>query len=45
MDCEDRHKEPREKPRTCSTADAKRYIIFNPLDIPVSECEYGSEGL
>jgi hypothetical protein len=45
MDCEDRYKEPREKPRTCSRADAKRYIISSLLDIPASEYEYGSEGL
>ena len=45
MDCEDRYKEPREKPRTCSTADAKRHIISSLLDIPASEYEYGSEGL
>ena len=45
IDCEDRYKEPREKPRTCSTAHAKRYIFSSSLDIPASEDEYGSEGL
>ena len=45
MDCEDRYKEPREKPRTCNTADAQSYIISSLLDIPASEYEYGSEGL
>ena len=33
IDCEDRYEEPRKKPRTCSTAHAKRYIFSSSLDM------------